>query len=220
MSDLLRGVTLRDLSRALARRLRPRAAVPFSPPDPRHSRDLLQLLRSGVATMGEGSYAYPEVHRHDVTTQLHIGRYTSISRGVTFVLGGEHRPDWVTTSPLRILYGDQRAGQDGTPLSRGDIVIGNDVWIATNATITSGVCIGDGAVVGAGAMVVRDVPPYAIVAGNPARVLRMRFAEEQIAQLLELRWWEWPEDEVRGAIAELCQPNIDAFLRRYGATDD
>lgn len=214
------NLTFVDVMRGVRRRLRRRAAIPFARPEPLDSRDLRQLLRQGVATMGGGSYAYPDIHRHDLTTQLHIGRYTSISRGVTLVLGGEHRPDWATTSPLRILYGEPGAGTDGTPHSRGDIVIGNDVWIATNATILSGVTIGDGAVVGAGALVLRDVAPYAVAAGNPARVLRHRFDDPTIARLLALRWWDWTDDAVRRAIPDLCSPDIQAFLDRYAPEGD
>jgi virginiamycin A acetyltransferase len=82
-------------------------------------------------------------------------------------------------------------------VSKGPICIGNDVWIGTRAVIVSGVTIGDGAVVGAGSVVTSDIPPYAVVAGSPARVVRFRFAESIRARLLELRWWDWPEDRIR-----------------------
>ena len=165
--------------------------------------------------MGVGTYAYPDVHRHDDRTRLDIGKYTSISRGVTIVLGGEHRPDWVTTSPLRIMAGDPAAGKDGTPLSRGDVRIGNDVWVATNAMILSGVTIGDGAVVGAASLVLDDVPPYTIVAGAPAKPIRERFNPDVIAALRAVAWWDWSEAEVAVAIPLLCQADINAFLQRY-----
>ena len=134
-------------------------------------------LESGRATLGPGSYGEPEVYifPEDSSTQLRIGAYSSIAAGTRIVLGGEHHIDWVTTSPLRILNGLPGAGKDGHPLSKGDITIANDVWIGMGAMILSGVTIGNGAVVGAGAVVARDVPPFAVVAGNPASNIRFRF---------------------------------------------
>ena len=82
-------------------------------------------------------------------------------------------------------------------MTRGDVIIGNDVWIGYGATILSGVSIGDGAAIGACSLVVKDVPPYAIVAGNPAQVIRYRFDEETIHKLLKIRWWDWPDQRVR-----------------------
>ena len=80
---------------------------------------------------------------------------------------------------------------------KGPVVVGNNVWIGDNVTILSGVKVGDGAVVGAGAVVTRDVPPYAIAAGNPARVIRKRFSEETIGQLLLIKWWDWPDEKIK-----------------------
>src|SRR5262249_45105115 len=96
--------------------------------------------------------------------------------------------------------------------SRGDIVVGSDVWIASNALILSGVTIGDGAVVGLGAVVLHDVPPYAIVFGNPARVVGKRFSDEVIAELLELHWWDLPARDVEALRPLLVEPDIEAFL--------
>ena len=95
--------------------------------------------------------------------------------------------------------------------TKGDVVIGNDVWIATRATILSGVTIGDGAVVAAGAIVVDDVEPYAIVAGNPARLVKRRFTEAEIAVLLKVRWWDWPDDQVHQHLQVLCNDDVAAI---------
>jgi hypothetical protein len=96
--------------------------------------------------------------------------------------------------------------------SRGDIVIGSDVWIGLNVFIGSGVTIGDGAVIGAHAVVTRDVPPYAVAGGNPARVIRYRFSETQIEALLAIRWWDWSDEVVDRYLPLITSPDIDAFI--------
>ncbi|WP_264768975.1 DapH/DapD/GlmU-related protein, partial [Klebsiella pneumoniae] len=97
--------------------------------------------------------------------------------------------------------------------TRGDVVIGSDCWICTNALILSGVTIGHGAVVAAGAVVTRDVPPFAIVGGNPARQIRWRFEEDIREALLASAWWDWPVDEVKQVARTLCSTDMTAFLR-------
>lgn len=104
------------------------------------------------------------------------------------------------------------------PLTRGPVRIGNDVWVCSRAIILSGVSIGDGAVVGAGAVVARDVPPYAVVAGNPARIMRYRFSPEIIARMLEIRWWDWPDDRIK-AYEPLLYGDMDAFLKAVADHD-
>lgn len=171
--------------------------------------ELVRQIRSGQVVVGEHTYGSPKIviHAGDVRRVI-IGRYCSISAGVEILPGGEHRPDWVTTFPLRLHYGLPGALEDGHPASRGDVVIGNDVWIGRGAKILSGVTIGNGAIVGAFAVVTRPVPAYSIVAGVPARVLRLRFAPEVIELLEELAWWNWPDEEVRARVADLCSPDI------------
>ena len=114
--------------------------------------------------------------------KLYIGSYCSIAENVCFLLGGEHTLDTISTYPFRVkVFGElQEAG------SKGDIIIKDDVWIGQSAIICSGVTIGQGAVVAAGAVVTKDVPPYAIVGGNPAKLIRYRFSEELCCQLLRI----------------------------------
>jgi virginiamycin A acetyltransferase len=90
------------------------------------------------------------------------------------------------------------------------------VYIGYNVTILSGVAIGDGAAIGACSVVTKDVPPYAVVAGNPARVLRYRFDEEAIENLLKIKWWDWPDEKVKENIHLICSDSIDAFIKRFG----
>jgi len=105
---------------------------------------------------------------------------------------------------------------DGLPRSKGDVIIGNDVWLGKNSIVLSGVSIGDGAVVAAGSVVTRNVKPYSIVGGVPARELRFRFSEEQVEQLLSIAWWDWTDDEIRERSDDLCSPDIDSFVSTYG----
>ena len=107
----------------------------------------------------------------------------------------------------------------GLPINEGPIRIGSDVWIGSRAIILSGITIGNGAVIGAGAIVTRDVPPYAIVAGNPARLIRYRFPPETIAALEEIAWWDWPADKVERERGAFDLP-IGEFIKRFGGETD
>jgi acetyltransferase-like isoleucine patch superfamily enzyme len=160
---------------------------------------------------GRGSYGLPEVHDWHEGSTLSIGAYCSIAEGVQIFLGGHHRADWVTTYPFPAML-PQAAHIGGYSGTNGSVRIGNDVWLCSNSTILSGVTVGDGAVIAAGALVTRDVEPYAVVGGNPARFLRWRFPEEQRVQLLQSRWWDWPEEEVHGLADKLCSDDIEDFL--------
>jgi acetyltransferase-like isoleucine patch superfamily enzyme len=176
-----------------------------------------RLLRSGRITVGAGTYGEPDVHSwvQDQETRLRIGAYCSIAANVTIVLGGEHRTDWVTTSPLRVLNDLPGAGTDGHPRSKGDIDIGNDVWIGLGSTVLSGVTIGDGAAIGAGSVVAADVPAYAVVAGNPARLIRYRFPPEIREALRRIAWWDWPPDRVLASVDALCSSDVEGFVRAH-----
>jgi chloramphenicol O-acetyltransferase type B len=161
--------------------------------------------------LGKHSYGLPIVHDWQDGTTLKIGAYCSIARNVQIFLGGNHRTDWVTTYPFPAFFKEARHISDYAR-SRGDVVIGNDVWLCTDCTILSGVTIGHGAVIGSGAVVRRDVEPYAIMIGNPAQVAGWRFNEAQRQALLEAAWWDWPEEEIRSVVDRLCSSDIEAFL--------
>lgn len=167
-------------------------------------------------TIGDHTYGEPTILTFDRTTRLTIGRFCSISDKVTFILGGNHRTDWLTTYPFPEF--DQtwpEAGLiKGHPGSKGDIVIGNDVWIGYGATILSGVTIGNGAVIGAESVVTDDVAPYAIIAGNPAREIKKRFDQATIEALLKLGWWEWSEEKIRKNLTLLCSDQVEQLLAR------
>lgn len=143
--------------------------------------------------------------------QLEIGSYCSISLGVKIMLGGSHRTDWVSSYPFPAFFEQADQNKDFAP-SKGATKIGNDVWIGMDALILPGITIGDGAVIGAGAIVTKDVPPYAVVGGNPARLIRYRFDEETVAALLKIRWWEWALDDIEKSLPMLMQGDIRAFI--------
>jgi acetyltransferase-like isoleucine patch superfamily enzyme len=165
-------------------------------------------------SIGDWTYGQPTIRAWDARTSLKIGKFCSIAAGVTILLGGEHRVDWVSTYPFNILF-DAAAGYRGHPHTKGDVRIGNDVWIGLESVILSGVTIADGAVIAARSVVTKDVPAYAIVAGNPARFVRFRFPEAIVAQLVQIAWWDWPIDKIQEAWPLLLSPNVDAFVEKY-----
>ncbi|WP_304523491.1 CatB-related O-acetyltransferase [Aeromicrobium sp. Leaf350] len=177
----------------------------------RDEMTMRRLVRSGRVVLGQHSYGIPTIHTfiHD-ESRLIVGAYSSL--GGNYLLGGQHNPYHLTTYPLRILWGMEGAGQDGVPMVLGDIVVGSDVWTGYGCWIRSGLTIGDGAIIATGAVVTKDVPPYAIVGGNPARVIKYRHSEEHIAELLDIRWWDWPDDEIRAAAPYIASEDIDAFI--------
>lgn len=174
---------------------------------------LWRLKRTGRVLLGEGSGGAPTVkdYIHD-PSRLIVGNYTSLAGGAVIMLGGYHGLDRVTTYPHRLMMGLPGAVEDGIPEIKGDTKIGSDVWIGTESVIMSGVTIGDGAVVATGAVVMRDVAPFAVVAGNPARPVRWRFSEEQREALLQIRWWDWPRERVIEAVPLLASSDIDGFI--------
>ena len=165
-----------------------------------------------------GAYTYGDfrVNRYasDMKTKLKIGKFCSIAIGTTFTLGGEHRSDFVTTYPFNRLVKSFNYIK-GSPISKGDIIVGNDVWIGENAHIMSGVTIGDGAIIGSEALVTKDIPPYAIVGGNPAKIIRYRFDEDTIKKLLKIRWWDFNDEKLVEMIPFLQSTNIEEFIKKY-----
>lgn len=148
--------------------------------------------------------------------KLIIGRFCSIGSGAAFIMAGNqgHRNDWISTFPFAFVpdapeFANARNGF----LSAGDTVIGNDVWIGSEAIIMPGITVGHGAVIGTRALVTRDIAPYTIVGGNPARPIRQRFADDHVAMLLKMAWWDWPEERLSAAMPLLCAADIPALHR-------
>lgn len=150
---------------------------------------------------------------------IHLGKYNSIGRDCNFFLHGNHRTDWITTSSQ--LWGpvnDEIANMDmdmGHPTCKGDIIVENDVWIGAKSTIMSGVKIHNGSVVGSGSVVSKDVPPYGIVVGNPAQIIKFRFNRDQIQSLLQIKWWDWEESKIKDEGLRLWSSDINSFIESH-----
>lgn len=179
-------------------------------------------LKRGVTTAwphityGVHSYGGKVVwHEGDPPQRVTIGSYTSIANGAKFMIGGNHRLDWGAMFPFRSVFGLAGAWQDGHPASNGDIEVGSDVWIGHEALIMSGIRIGHGSVVAARAVVTTDVGPYEIVGGVPARLIRKRFTDDQIADLLAIAWWDWPEEELLSVVNLMNGAPVDELIA-YG----
>lgn len=160
-------------------------------------------------------YLFPD--RRDVD-QLIIGAFCSIGSGVSFIMAGNqgHRHDWISSFPFHYMPEVEafNGAVDGFA-NAGNTVVGNDVWIGSEAMIMPGVCIGDGAVIGSRALVTKDVAPYAVVGGNPARLIKKRFSDQEIEMLLEAKWWDWDESHLSAAIPILCSGNVSALYAYY-----
>ncbi|GAB6261019.1 CatB-related O-acetyltransferase [Photobacterium sp. CCB-ST2H9] len=147
--------------------------------------------------------------------KLIIGKFCSIASGAVFMLAGNqgHRHDWISSYPFDVSeFGDKVK----TGFARvGDTVIGNDVWIGSECVIMPGVHIADGAVIGARAVVTKDVPPYSVVVGNPGRVVKTRFNAEDVAKLLEMKWWDWPLSTLKANMDVMCSHDVDTLYQRF-----
>jgi acetyltransferase-like isoleucine patch superfamily enzyme len=156
---------------------------------------------------GRHSYGQPTVLVKGGSSGVEIGNFCSIASGVKFLDGGnQHRIDRVSTFPLSLVYeesfGGMKSEEDNAENNiiclreRGKTIVGSDVWIGESSYILPGITIGDGAVIGTKSVVTKDVPPYAIVGGNPAKLIRYRFNEEVIEKFLKIKWWDWPDEKI------------------------
>lgn len=176
--------------------------------------------------VGRFSYYSGYHHKHDFVEcarylhdkrkdvdKLIIGSYSSIGSGAVFMMAGNqgHNTQWVSTFPFYFQANIFKEAKNSYKKA-GDTNIGNDVWIGSEAMIMPGITIGDGAVIAARAVVVKDVPPYTVVGGNPAVFIKSRFNDDEIKQLLKIKWWNWDEQKVKEAMPLICSSDIKGLL--------
>lgn len=168
--------------------------------------------------IGSHTYGDPLILGWGEGASLKIGKYCSFAREVAILLA-EHRPDWVTTypfsGPVFQSVWPEAKNIKGHPTSKGDVIIGNDVWVGFRATILSGVTIGNGAIIAAGSIVTKNVPAYTIVAGIPAKIIKKRFSPKLISKLEKIRWWDWSEDKIKKNIRLLLSSDVESFCHEF-----
>lgn len=174
----------------------------------KRSRDILP----DYVSIGRGTYG---VDRNTIQglspdAPITIGKFCSFGLEVLIFSKADHPTNLVSTYPLRtLLLHPENGDQDAT--SKGGVTIGHDVWVGARAMIMSGVTIGNGAVIGAGAVVTKDVAPYVVMVGNPAKAVKQRFTDDQIKALQDITWWDWPDEKIRKFEAQFYG-DIDAFI--------
>ncbi|WMJ81420.1 CatB-related O-acetyltransferase [Clostridium sp. MB40-C1] len=166
--------------------------------------------------LGDGSTKnYKEIFDENfVFDKLEIGKFCSIGSGASFILAGNqgHNHKWISAYPFDPeVFSNARNGFQ----TKGDTIIGNDVWIGTESIIMPGVKVGDGAVIGTRSVVTKDVESYTIVGGNPAQLIKKRFADNEIEKLLEIKWWNWSIEKINEALPYICSNNVIALYNFY-----
>lgn len=163
--------------------------------------------------IGEYTFGCPEVLEWgEGDAELSIGRFCSIAKDVKILLGGEHRYDWISTYSFPDFFDELKDLEVEHRVSKGNVTIGNDVWIGFGVTILSGVTIGNGVVIGAKAVVAKDISDFSIVVGNPAYVIKKRFDEDAINRINQLAWWDWSIEKIINNVDIIMSNNVDCLL--------
>lgn len=178
-----------------------------------------------------GDYTYFDDRKHDPLkfeennvlynydldrVKLVIGKFCAIASDTRFLMTGDHKLDAISTYPFIIFQeGWENAFDYNEFPVKGDIIVGHDVWFGYNSFVKGGVNIGHGAIVAANAVVVKDVPPYAIVAGNPAKVVKMRFDDKTVKKLLQISWWDWSIQHITEHLSVICDAEVDRLVDIY-----
>jgi len=197
-----------------------------SEPNPNGAQNGILLDPGLTLQLGEHSYIHDGKIRNPsgALTHVSIGKFCSIATDLV-VIGYDHHSEWITTYPFlddgnrSVWPGTEgmpypQSAKHGSNKSRGDICIGNDVWIGYDVKLFKGITIGNGAVIGACSMVNKSVEPYTIVAGTPARPIRKRFTDPEIEALERIRWWDWPPEMINRHMALLCSTRIAELEKR------
>ena len=186
---------------------------------------LKNIIKNPQITVGDYTYYDDpdDVHNFErnvlylfdfIGDKLIIGKFCQIASGVRFIMnGGNHAMSGVSTYPFQVLGGEWAQKKPLSTTSKGDTIIGNDVWIGNSATFMPGVKVGDGAIIATNSVVTKDVAPYAIVGGNPAREISKRFDEETTMFLLSLQWWNWSLEKISQHLDLIITGDIDGLKK-------
>ena len=183
--------------------------------------NLKEDIKNNYAQIGDWTYGNLTVMRWNTNDKLIVGKYSSIGPDVSIIFGGNNRQDWITTSPLPAgtfqAYKKFPKAKNIKDFiySKGEVKIGNDVWIGAKTIILSGSTIGDGVCIAAGSVVSGEIEPYSIVAGNPAKEIKKRFSEDIIKKLLTIKWWNFSDEKVNEYSDLLCSEKIEIFLKKF-----
>ncbi len=211
----------------MTEQLGPNPNRPYPLADHRRVCFIKNFIKSPNIIVGDYSYyddpIDPENFERNVlynygSDQLIIGKFCAIATNVKFIMNGaNHKLDSISTYPFPI-FGNGWEGEMEKLMnlpSRGDILIGNDVWIGYEALIMPGVNIGDGAIIAARSVVVSDIPPYTVAGGNPAKVIKQRFSDTEISQLLTTKWWDWEIDKITRNIDKIMDSDITSLINAF-----
>jgi acetyltransferase-like isoleucine patch superfamily enzyme len=178
--------------------------------------NLKKEININLAEVGDWSYGNPKIYRWDYISKIKIGKFCSLGPDVKLLIGGGHQIDWITTSPLSADTFNNSfpncSNIKNFAVSKGDLIIENDVWIGAFATIFNGITIGNGSVIGAGAVITKDVSPYSVVIGNPQKEIKKRFSKKKIKILEESKWWELNNNQLNEISPYLLSENFDGFI--------
>lgn len=174
----------------------------------RHPYYTNQKKRFKKFDIGDYTYGKPKIYAD--STSFSMGKFCSIADDVKIYAGAEHNYNWVSSYNFSAKFACKSCVS-----SKGKVEIGNDVWIGDGALILSGVKIGDGAVIGAKAVITKDVEPYSIVAGNPAKLIKYRFDEKYIDKLLEIKWWDWDIKKIEQNFDLILSENVEKFIEKH-----
>lgn len=165
--------------------------------------------RYGADKFEENNVLY---NYHPDRVKLIFGKFCAIAANTTFIMTGDHKLDAISTYPFPVFKKGWENCYDINKLPiKGDIVVGNDVWFGYNSMVKNGVTIGDGAIIATNAFVVKDVPAYCIVAGNPAKVVKKRFDDETIERLQKIAWWDWDIEKITRNLHLISNLDVDAL---------
>lgn len=186
---------------------------------------LKNIIKNPNIEIGDFTYYddFEDVHNFEKNVKYHfgftgdkliIGKFCMIASGATFIMNGaNHLTDAISTYPFAIFKNGWENAMEGKSYpTKGDTIIGNDVWIGYNATIMAGVKIGDGAIIATNSTVTKNVEPYTIVGGNPANEIKKRFSPDHIEKLLKLKWWNWDLEKITQNLKHLTSNNIDKLI--------